>query len=60
MWNKIRIKFENSEKFYKGFPRKKKFPWEFSLNLIHIKYKGISFIKILQEVRSIYNKGIPY
>merc|ERR1712208_63021 len=24
------------------------------------KFKGISFIKILQEVRSIYNKGIPY
>ena len=26
MWKKIRFKFENSEKFYKGFPRKKKNP----------------------------------
>ena len=24
MWKKIRFKFENSEKFYKGYPRKKK------------------------------------
>ena len=26
MWKKIRFKFEKSEKFYKGFPRKKKNP----------------------------------
>ena len=32
MWKKIRFKFENSEKFYKGFPRKKKIPWEFFVN----------------------------
>ena len=25
MWKKIRFKFENREKFYKGFPCKKKF-----------------------------------
>ena len=25
MWKKIRFKFENPEKFYKGFPRKKKY-----------------------------------
>jgi len=28
MWKKIRFKFEISEKFYKGFPCKKKFPRE--------------------------------
>ena len=28
MWEKIRFKFEKSEKFYKGFPRKKKITWE--------------------------------
>ena len=28
MWKKIRFKFEKSEKFYKGFPRKKKITWE--------------------------------
>ena len=26
MWNKIRFKFENQEKIYKGFPCKKLFP----------------------------------
>ena len=29
MWIKIRFKFENREKFYKGFPCKKNFPREF-------------------------------
>ena len=29
MWKKIRFKFENREKFYKGFPCKKKFPRDF-------------------------------
>ena len=29
MWKKIRFKFENREKFYKGFPCKKIFPREF-------------------------------
>ena len=29
---KIRFKFEKSEKIYKGFPCKKKLPWEFFVN----------------------------
>ena len=45
MWKKIRFKFENPEKFYKGFTRKKKFPWEFFVNRIHIKIRWDFFYK---------------
>ena len=34
MWKKIRFKFENREKIYKGFPCKKIFPREFFYEMI--------------------------
>ena len=40
MWKKIRFKFENSEKIYKGFPCKKKNPREFFVKWTQIKIKG--------------------
>ena len=59
MWKKIRFKFENREKCYKGFPCKKKFPREFFVNWTPIKIKGNSFVKFSAGgPRSIY-KGIP-
>ena len=41
MWKKIRFKFENSEKFYKGFPCKKKFYGNFYIKWIGWNLKGI-------------------
>ena len=45
MGMKFNFKFEILENFYKGFPRKKKFPWEFFVNLIHIKILRDFFYK---------------
>ena len=59
MWKKIRFKFEISEKFYKGFPWKKKFPRESFVKWTHVKIKGNSFVNFsVGGPRSIY-KGIP-
>ena len=59
MSKKIRFKFENLEKIYKGFPCKKKFPEEFFVNRPQVKIKGISFVKFSAGgPRSIY-KEIP-
>ena len=44
MWKKIRFKFEISEKFYKGFPCKKKFPRESFVKWTLIKIEGNSFV----------------
>ena len=46
MWKKIRFKFENREKFYKGIPCKKLFPWEFFVKLTQIRITGNSLLNL--------------
>ena len=59
MWKKIRFKFENREKFYKGFPCKKNFPCESFVKWTQFKITRNSFVKFSAGgPRSIY-KGIP-
>ena len=61
MWKKIRFKFENLEKFYKGFPCKKKFPGEFFVKWTQVKIKRISFVKFSAGgPRSIYKEILLY
>ena len=59
MWKKIRFKFEKSEKFYKGFPRKKKITWESSVKLTQIKITCNSFVNFSAGGPWSIYKGIP-
>ena len=60
MGMKLNCKFESWEKFYKGFPCKKKIPCEFFVKWAQIRITGNSFVKFsVGGPRSIY-KGIPF
>ena len=59
MGMKLNFKFEIWENFYKGFPCKKKFTWEFLVKWTKIRITGNSFVYFsVGGPRSIY-KGIP-
>ena len=57
MGMKFDFKFQNWEKFYKGFPCNFFFPWESFVKWTHIKIKGNSFVKFAAGgPRSIYTE----
>ena len=57
---KFNFKFESWEKFYKGFPCKKKITWKFLVKWTKIKIQWDSFVKFsVGGSRSIY-RGITY
>ena len=54
---KFNFKFESWEKFYKGFPCKKKITWEFLLKWTKIRIQWDSFVKFsVGGSRSIYRE----
>merc|ERR1712030_8266 len=57
---KFNFMFESWENFYKGFPCKKKFTWQFLVKCTKIRIQWDSFVKFsVGGSRSIY-RGIPY